>query len=49
MHGRNPMTLDPRIPTMAGRSMSGFHRPGRQGGGGVGRVEGKMEERDGRR
>ena len=23
------MTVDPRIPTMPGRSMSGFHRPGR--------------------
>ena len=30
MHGRNRMTIDPRIPTMPGRSMSDFHRPGRQ-------------------
>ena len=29
MHGRSRMTIDPRIPTMPGRSMSGFHRPGR--------------------
>ena len=28
MHGRSRMTIDPRIP-MPGRSMSGFHRPGR--------------------
>ena len=31
MHGRSRMTVDPRIPTMPlGRSMSGFHRPGRR-------------------
>ena len=29
MHGRSRMIIDPRIPTMPGRSMSGFHRPGR--------------------
>ena len=29
MDGRSRMTIDPRIPTMPGRSMSGFHRPGR--------------------
>ena len=29
MHGRSRMTIDPRIPAMPGRSMSGFHRPGR--------------------
>ena len=29
MHGRSLMTIDPRIPTMPGRSASGFHRPGR--------------------
>ena len=29
MHGRSRMTIDPRIPTMPGRSTSGFHRPGR--------------------
>ena len=41
MHGRSRTTIDPRIPTMPGRSMSGFHRPGRhclhrksRGGGG---------------
>ena len=28
MHGRSHMTVDPRIPNMLGRSMSGFHRPG---------------------
>ena len=33
MHGRTRMTIDPRIPTMPGRSMSGFHRPSRGGGG----------------
>ena len=27
--GRSRMTIDPRIPTMPGRSISGFHRPGR--------------------
>ena len=29
MQGRSRMTVDPRIPTMPGRNMSGFHRPGR--------------------
>ena len=29
MLGRSRMTIDPRIPTMPGRSASGFHRPGR--------------------
>ncbi|CAM9399857.1 unnamed protein product [Laminaria digitata] len=29
MPGRSRMTIDPRIPTMQGRSPSGFHRPGR--------------------
>ena len=29
MHGRSRITVDPRIPTMPRRSMSGFHRPGR--------------------
>ena len=29
VHGRSRMTIDPRIPTMPGRSMSGFHQPGR--------------------
>ena len=29
MHGRSRMTIDPCIPTMPGRSSSGFHRPGR--------------------
>ena len=29
VHGRSRMTIDPRIPTMPGRSTSGFHRPGR--------------------
>ena len=30
MHGRSRMTIDPRTPTsMPGRSMLGFHRPGR--------------------
>ena len=28
MHGRSRMNIDPRIPTMPGRSTSGFHRPG---------------------
>ena len=27
MHGRGRMATDPCIPTMSGRSMSGFHRP----------------------
>ena len=34
MHGRSRMTIDPRNPTMPGRSMSGFHRPGRSAEGG---------------
>ena len=29
IHGRSRMIIYPRIPTMPGRSMSGFHRPGR--------------------
>ena len=29
MHGRNRMTIDPRIPTMPVRRTSGFHQPGR--------------------
>ena len=29
VHGRSRMTIDPRIPTMPGRSTSGFHYPGR--------------------
>ena len=29
MHGLSRMTIDPRIPTVPGRSMSGFHRLGR--------------------
>ena len=29
MRGRSRMTRDPRVPTMPGRSTSGFHRPGR--------------------
>ena len=28
MHGRSPMTIVPRIPTMPGRSTSSFHQPG---------------------
>ena len=28
MHGRSRKTVDSRIPSMPGRSMSGFHRPG---------------------
>ena len=28
-HGRSRMTVDPHIPTIPGRSTSGFHRPGR--------------------
>ena len=28
--GRSRMKMDPRIPTMPGRSMSGFHQPGRR-------------------
>ena len=30
-HGRSRITVDPRVPSMPGRSTSGFHRPGRQG------------------
>ena len=29
MHGRSRTTISPRIPTMPGRSTSGFHQPGR--------------------
>ena len=29
VHGRSRTTIDPRIPTMPGRSTSGFQRPGR--------------------
>ena len=29
VHGRSCMTINPCIPTMPGRSTSGFHRPGR--------------------
>ena len=29
VHGRSRMTIDPGIPTMPGRSTSGFHQPGR--------------------
>ena len=29
MHDRSRMTIDPRIPTMPRRNMSGFHRPDR--------------------
>ena len=29
VHGRSRMTMDPRIPSMPGRSMSVFHQPGR--------------------
>ena len=29
VHDRSCMTIDPRIPTMPGRSTSGFHQPGR--------------------
>ena len=29
MHGRSRMTIDPRIPAMPERSMTGVHRPGR--------------------
>ena len=28
VHGRSRMTIDARIPTMPGRSTSGFHQPG---------------------
>ena len=27
VHGRSRMTIDPRIPTMTGRSTSAFHQP----------------------
>ena len=30
-HGRSRTTADPRIPTMPGRSTSGFHRLGKTG------------------
>ena len=33
VHGRSRMTIDPRIPTMPGWSMLGFHRAGRHCGG----------------
>ena len=29
VHGRSRVTIDPRIPTMPGRRMSGVHQPGR--------------------
>ena len=29
VHGRSRKTIKPRIPTMPGRSMFGFHQPGR--------------------
>ena len=29
VHGRSRMTIDPRVPTMPGRSTSCFHQPGR--------------------
>ena len=29
MHGRSRVTIGSRTPTMPGRSMSGFHKPGR--------------------
>ena len=29
VHGRSRMTIDPRTPTMPGRSTSGFHQTGR--------------------
>ncbi|CAN0231465.1 unnamed protein product [Laminaria digitata] len=38
MHGRGRMTIDPRIPTMPGRSTSGYRRPGRQRRDGARRV-----------
>ena len=44
MHGRSRKTIDPRIPTMPGRSTSGFHRQAdtastkREAPGGVRRV-----------
>ena len=30
VHGRSRMTVDPRIPTLPGRSTSGFSQPGRR-------------------
>ena len=39
INGRSLMTIDPRIPTMPGRSTSGFHRPGRHRLGGCMIVE----------
>ena len=49
VHGRSRMTIDPRFPTMPGRSTSGFHQPGRhcshqaraEGGGHRGAVDSK--------
>ena len=29
VHGRSRMTIDPRIPTIPGRSTLGYHQPGR--------------------
>ena len=29
VHGRSRMTIFPRIPSLPGRSTSGFHEPGR--------------------
>ena len=29
VHGRSRMTIDPRMPTLPGRSTLGFHQPGR--------------------
>ena len=29
LHGRSHMTMDPRVPTVPGRSTSGFHQSGR--------------------
>ena len=29
VHGRSRMAIDPRLPTTPGRSMLGFHQPGR--------------------
>ena len=34
VHGRSHMTIDPRIPTIPGRSTTGFHQPGTPGGSG---------------
>ena len=33
VHGRSRMTIDPQIPTMPGRSTSGFHQPTGEGRG----------------